>query len=298
MLDEIIGFLKSKDVEYCEHVSLAELSSIKAGGSASVVASPDNIEKMVAILTFLMEQSIKFKVVGNMTNIMSLEGEYPGVVIRTDKINRKTWAENKCSAECGARLSKLLWEGAKVNLGGAEELFMIPAFVGGAVFNNAGAHNLSVSDIFINGVFYSLSNKKILVIDRDDMGFGYRKSVLRERDLILLSATFELVPMDFATIREKIRYFASARRIRQPLEYPSLGCVFKRYGGIGAGYYIDKAGLKGYKIGGAEVSDKHAGFIINKHSASPSDIIALIELIKTSVYNKFGIMLEEEIEII
>ena len=175
---------------------------------------------------------------------------------------------------------------------------MIPALIGGAVYNNAGAHGVNIADVFVSGYFFCLETRTIVEMNRSDMHFGYRYSILHERGFILLSATFRLLPSAFPNVKAKIAEYAAMRRVNQPLEHPSLGSVFKKCNTTGAGYYIEKAGLKGYRIGGAEVSCKHAGFIINRSNASATDVIELIAFVKATVYRKFGVMLEEEIEFI
>lgn len=298
MYDNIVRFLKETDVEYYENYSLKNLSNIKIGGVAALSVCPDSVEKTVELLSFLSHTNVKFKVVGRMTNTMFRDGFFDGVVIQTSKLNRKSRAEDVYTAECGVRLSRLIWDAAKAGLGGAEELFMIPGCVGGSVFNNCGAHAKCIEDIFVRGDFYSISQGKIITLEKSEMFFSYRYSVLASRDLTLLRADFKFEKSDFEYVKNKISEYISIRRGSQPLDYPSLGSVYKRDNGVGAGYYIEKAGLKGYRIGDAEISKKHAGFILNVGNATSFDVDELIMHTKKSVYEKFGVDLKEEIEII
>ena len=175
---------------------------------------------------------------------------------------------------------------------------MIPASVGGAIYNNAGAHGKVISDALIDVQIYSVRDDCIKVLSKDELNFGYRHSIFMDENYVLISARFKAIASDFCTIKSRVKEMVHIRRNAQPLEYPSLGSIFKRCLGQGAGYYIERAGLKGAKIGDAEVSEKHAGFIINRGNASSNDIIRLIELIKARVFELFGVVLEEEIEIL
>ncbi len=295
---EILEFLKDKDIEFSLHARLDTLSYIKAGGTARILAEPESISEMCELTAWLEKEKVPYRIIGRMSNTMSRDGEYNGVVIKTDKLNRKNTAENIVTVECGAKLSDVIWDMARCNLGGAEELFLIPASVGGAVYNNAGAHGRCISDVIAFCEVYYPKDRRSVTLSRKEMCFGYRDSLLKSRDAILLRATFKFEKKPFSDIKQKIRECAKIRRAAQPLEYPSLGSVFKRHGDVGAGYYIERAGLRGLRVGNAEVSRKHAGFIINLGGAVPSDITTLIIEVKRRVFDTFGIMLEEEIEII
>ena len=179
-----------------------------------------------------------------------------------------------------------------------EGLFGIPGTVGGMVRQNAGAFGYEISDRFKCATCYHPYTQSISNYSKDDMQFSYRDSILRNNSAILLNATFELIEKKRNDILAEIAEYKERRVTTQPLEYPSLGSIFKRYNGISAGYYIDRAGLKGHCIGGACVSSKHAGFIVNKGGATAEDYLKLIEYVKDKVYSVFGIELEEEIEVI
>ena len=295
---EILELLKDEDISFEENIGLDKLSYIRAGGSASLSASPDTLRKLCTLTSYLAEAGMPYKVIGRMSNTMSHSGLYEGVIIKTDKLTRKYEAENCVSAECGVKLSELLWSCARRGLGGGEELFLIPASVGGAVYNNAGAHGRCIADIISSCDVYLPKERKRVTLSASEMCLGYRESFLKNNDAVLLDAKFSFVYKSFLEIKARITECAKIRRASQPLEYPSLGSVFKRHEGVGAGYYIERAGLKGKRIGGAEVSRKHAGFIINVGGATPEDICELISEVKNCVFDTFGIMLEEEIEII
>jgi UDP-N-acetylmuramate dehydrogenase len=246
----------------------------------------------------LTEHGIPFKVIGGMTNLLIKNGWYNGVVVKTDKIQAKSLAESKLTVSCGSRLSAIIRSMASVGLGGMEGLSGIPGTLGGMVRQNAGAFGYEIADRFISADCYLFEQRELITLDKADMRFSYRDSVLSNGNAVLISATFDLLPMRSEEIFSKIREFAKIRRATQPIEFPSLGSVFKRHDGQSAGFYIDRAGLKGAFVGGAAVSEKHAGFIVNKGGATADDFLALIDKVKTKVHADFGIELEEEIEII
>ena len=232
-----------------------------------------------------------------MTNLLVKDGIYNGVIIKTDKLQTKSLAESTISISCGARMGPLIRSMARQGLGGMEGLAGIPGTVGGMVRQNAGAFGYEVADRFVSAECYLVGKKKIVTLSKEDMCFTYRSSVLSD-STVLLSATFDLIPCPSECILDRIDDIQRKRRASQPLEYPSLGSTFKRCNGQSAGFYVDRAGLKGVRIGGAEVSEKHAGFIINIGGATADDFLKLIDLVKSRVYAVFGIELEEEIEII
>lgn len=233
-----------------------------------------------------------------MTNLLIKDGVYHGVVIKTDKISAISRAKNVVSCSCGIKISHVIRSMASLGFGGMEGLFGIPGTVGGMVRQNAGAFGDEISDRFLSALCYYPTEGRIVTVCKDDMHFAYRSSALSESSAVLISATFDFVPMSKETILGKIKDFQATRREKQPLEYPSLGSTFKRCGGKSAGFYIDRVGLKGVSIGGAQISEKHAGFIINRGGATAYDYLKLIDTAKEKVYTDFGIELEEEIEII
>ena len=246
----------------------------------------------------LTARAIPFKLIGGMSNLLIRDGVYHGVVIKTDKISAISRAENVISCSCGIKMSHVIRSMASLGFGGMEGLFGIPGTVGGMVRQNAGAFGDEISERFVSALCYYPTEGKILSLCKDDMRFAYRSSALSESSAVLVSATFDFLPMPKEAVLGKIRDFQATRREKQPLEYPSLGSTFKRYGGKSAGYYIDRSGLKGLSMGGAQISEKHAGFIINRGSATAYDYLKLIDTAKEKVCADFGIELEEEIEII
>ena len=264
----------------------------------SAVVYPESEEELVNVVKLLSLNDLPYIVVGKMANILFKDQVYDGIVVKSDKIAKYTVAENRICASCGASVGKLIREMSKRDLGGMEGLCGIPGTVGGMLRQNAGAFGYEISDTFIEAVCYDPQAKAVRVMSRSDMSFAYRDCILSKEKLIILNATFELVQKKQSQILDEIRMYREKRIQSQPYEFPSLGSVFKRYNGTSAAYYIDRAGLKGFSIGGACVSTKHAGFIVNTGGATAFDYLRLIDHIKTKVNMLFGIELEEEIEIV
>ena len=263
----------------------------------AVIYPPDEIS-FVRVVDLLYRSQVPFVVLGGMSNVIAKNGFYNGVVVKTDKMQTKNVAEKQAVLSCGIRLGKTIHDLAIQGLGGMDGLCGIPGTVGGMVKQNAGAFGYCISDRFISAKCYLPSMNEIVSFNKEDMEFAYRKSILLKKQAILLSATFELLHGDSQAILANISAIRDRRKKTQPIEYPSLGSVFKRHGDTGAGYYIDKAGLKGASIGSARVSEKHAGFIINAGGATADDYLKLVDYVKSKVYLTFGIELEEEIEVI
>lgn len=265
---------------------------------ARAIAFPDDERKLINLISTLEDKGLPYIVVGGFSNILIKGGVYNGIIVKTDKILTKTLAENKMTFGCGVRMASAIIQAASLNLGGMEGLAGIPGTVGGMVKQNAGAFGYEISDRFLEASCYFPKESKVRVLCKNDMNFSYRHSLLADETAILLSATFDFLPKSRNDILTQIKTFRTKRIETQPIEYPSLGSIFKRYEGIGAGYYIDKCGLKGFSVGGAQVSEKHAGFIVNRGGATAEDFLRVLEYVKDRVDSVFDIQLEEEIEII
>ena len=290
--------MKRSDCEFRENLDLAPYSSARLPATAKAVVYPEDEAKTIKLILGLAEYSVPYSVVGGMSNVLIKNGYYDGVVVKTDKIAIKSLAENQLTLGCGVRMSSAIMKMASLGLGGMEGLSGIPGTVGGMVKQNAGAHGYAISDRFKEALCYCPNENKLKRLSRSDMDFSYRHSLLMDKSLTLLSATFDFVSGSSDDITLKIKDLRQKRIESQPLEYPSLGSVFKRHNGTSAGFYIDRSGLKGFSIGGAEVSRKHAGFIVNKGGATADDYLKVVEYVKERVYAVFGIELEEEIEIV
>ena len=274
------------------------ISTARIHTIARAIVYPDKRDKLVNVIDLLSEKQIPYLVVGGMSNLLIKSQVYNGVIIKTTKLRTKNVAENIINVECGVRINEVIMQTAPMNLGGMEGLCSIPGTVGGMVKQNAGAYGYEISDCFLEALCYLPRECAFRRFSKEDMGFAYRESALSDKDIILINATFELLERPQNEIVSRIKELRAKRSEAQPTQYPSLGSVFKRCNGIGAGYYIDRCGLKGYSVGGASVSEKHAGFIVNTGGATAKDYLEVIEYVKNKVYAEFGIELEEEIEII
>ncbi len=273
-------------------------TSFKTGGPADVYVKADGIENIKYALNILKEENIPYFIIGNGSNILVSDRGIEGAVIEIGSLmNKITVYGRKIYAEAGALLSSVAAAAAENSLSGMEFASGIPGSIGGAVFMNAGAYDGEVKDI-INyaDVIDRYGNE--LRLSRDELQLTYRHSSVQETGMIITGAEFELRQGEKSKIREKMSDFAIKRRDKQPLNFPSAGSTFKRPEGYFAGKLIEDAGLKGKKIGGAQVSEKHAGFIINTGEATSDDIISLIDCCIQTVYNKFNVKLVPEVRII
>lgn len=290
--------LKKSECEFEENRDVVALTSSRISSVARAIAYPDSEEKLVDLITRLNDIDAKYIVLGKMSNVLIKNGKYDGVIIKTHKINKYNVAENILTLSCGACMGGIARKMATLDLGGIEGLIGIPGTVGGMVRQNAGAFGYEIADRFKYAICYLPTTQNTVKLFKDDMQFAYRDSILAHAKATLINATFELIPKRYKDIVDETNSYRIKRFETQPVAKPSLGCIFKRNNGVSAGYYIDKAGLKGYSIGGACVSRKHAGFIINNGGATTDDYISLIEYVKEKVFNEFNIKLEEEIQII
>lgn len=274
------------------------LTSSRIPTVARAVIYPQSAEKLIKSVRIMSYMNVRYIIAGRMSNLLFKDGLYDGVIIKTDKIDRYTLADDIMSLSCGAMLYRPISEAARRDLGGMEGLCSIPGTVGGMIRQNAGAYGYEIADRLLEAWCFDPEADSFSRISHDEMNFSYRQSILSKKRMIILNAIFKMIPKSRERIFEEIAEYKEKRRASQPYEHPSLGSIFKRHCGVSAGYYIDRAGLKGTSVGGAAISEKHAGFIVNKGGATADDFLSLIELVKTRVYDLFGIELEEEIEII
>lgn len=288
--------MKKHDVNYKRNLKISDISSIKIGGYADVVAYPKTEEELISTLDFLVREKVPYKLVGKMTNILASDEGFRGVIVSTKLSSKIEFSGCVAYASSGALVNSLLFSAAKENLGGLEELFGIPGTLGGLIHNNGGAGSFDISRAVLYARVYSPEQRKILILDNSDLKLGYRSSIFYEKNYVALSLAIAFVPRKYSEVMQKIKLAVDKRRETQPLAFPSLGSVFKRENGNAVSRLIDEAGLKGFKIGGAQISKKHAGFIINRGKATAHDVLALIEFIKRELYKKYGFEPKEEIE--
>lgn len=278
--------------------SLSNHTSFKVGGRCDMLIYPNSAESLKELYTKCKDISLNSFILGNGSNVLFNDRGFRGVVfVISHEIGNISVNENVVTAEAGASLSRLCVTALDNGLTGLEFAYGIPGTVGGAVYMNAGAYGGEIKDV-IKSVTAVDTNGKLITFTSDELDMGYRKSVFTDKDYVILSATFELTSGDNTEIKAKMDDLMSRRKAKQPLEYPSAGSTFKRPEGTYAGLVIEQSGLKGYTVGGAQVSEKHANFVINKGGAKASDIITIIDDIKKTVKEKTGYDLECEVKLI
>ena len=292
-----LELLSAKGIKASENEPLAPRSTFRIGGAARLAAMPDSTDKIIEAVGTAKETGLDFVVIGNGSNVLFSDKGFDGLVIFTRGADSVVIRGNRVVADAGAPFTKLAVTVKNAGLTGLEFAYGIPGSVGGAVYMNAGAYNGEASQVVVSSTAYDDLTEEVRVIRGEEHNFGYRTSVYSQnRDrLTVLSAEFELKEGDSAVIWETMQELMRRRREKQPLEYPNAGSVFKRPKGYFVGKLISDAGLKGYTIGGAQVSEKHAGFIINRGGATAEDVLRLVEHIQKTVQSRFGVMLECEI---
>ncbi len=293
-LEEIVG--KDK-VKYNEKMS--KYTTMRVGGPCDCVVFPDEISKIKEVIDFCKNENITFFVIGNGSNLLVKDEGIHGVVIKLGHRFSKIELDGEyILAYAGATMPALSQLAKKNSLKGLEFACGIPGTIGGGVKMNAGAYGSQISDILYE-VTYMDEKEEIKTIKNKDCSFGYRKSIFTiNPNYVILSAKFKLERGNIDEIENKMKENSLARKAKQPLEYPNFGSVFKRPEGYFVGKLVDDAGLRGYKIGGAQVSTKHTGFIVNVDNATCKDVLDLIGYVQTTVYNKFNVKLTPEVIII
>ncbi len=277
---------------------LAPLTSFRIGGPCDCLVEPETEKQLTDVSWYLKKIGCPYFVLGNGSNTLVKDEGFPGVVIHVGKKMSTIRVEgNRIYAQAGALLVQVSREAAKAGLKGLEFAAGIPGTVGGGVVMNAGAYGGEMKDV-VSLVRVLSPDGEILELDNSTMEFGYRKSVIRKRDYIVTEVVFDLEPGDPEEIRALMDDYNARRREKQPLEYPSAGSTFKRPEGNFAGKLIMDAGLKGYRVGGAQVSEKHCGFVINTGNATAQDVLALVSDVQRRVEEEFGVRLEPEIVIL
>ena len=296
MKKEHSDFLKMLEVEFSEKEDLSKKSFIGIGGVYDTVA-PSNESELVGLLEALLELGIRFKIIGKLSNTIIVDKSIE-IIVKTDKMRGYSVADNEVTALCGEGFASLSERLARVDISLEPRLSGIPGAVGGMIYNNAGAYGAEFSDIFLSAIVYDFHDRALKTLAKDEMEFSYRKSLLSRGGMALVSAKLLTEKSSFSEIRRKKSECMNRRMSTQPISARTLGSVFKRYGDIAPARLIDELGLKGCSVGGAVISEKHAGFIENRGGATADDVRCLINIVKHRVFDKYGIALEEEIEIV
>lgn len=273
-------------------------TTFRAGGKADYLVMPSNEEQVRDLVLLLKKENVPYYVMGNGSNLLVRDQGFKGVIIQiARKMNQIRVEGETIYAQAGALLSKIAAQALGEGLTGFEFASGIPGTLGGAVMMNAGAYGGEMKQVIVNACVLT-SAGEIAVIPADLMELGYRTSVFAKNQNIILSAQLKLEYGNEAVIREYMDELKEQRVSKQPLEYPSAGSTFKRPEGYFAGKLIQDAGLRGFQVGGAQVSEKHCGFVINKDHATATDILSLMEQVSDKVEEKFGVRLEPEVKII
>ncbi|MBQ6477352.1 MAG: UDP-N-acetylmuramate dehydrogenase [Bacilli bacterium] len=298
-MNDVIKEIKKLDIKVEENVSLAKLTTYKVGGKARLIAYPDSTKELLSLLKILKKNNIKHKVLGNGSNLLFSSKLYDGCLISLKKFDKcKFLSNNRIRVGAGFSLTRLSMLAAKHSLTGLEFASGIPATVGGAVYMNAGAYKSDMGYV-VSEVKVLTGEEEVITLVNRELNFHYRSSFLQKhKDYIVLEVLFKLAKGKKEAILEVIDNRRERRIESQPLNYPSCGSVFRNPEGDFAGRLIEEAGLKGYSIGGAKVSEKHANFIINYNNATSEDIHDLILYVHDQVKEKYGVDLRIEQEFV
>ena len=289
---------KAISPDLLENESMAKHTTFRVGGNADMYVSVKSVRELSSLIKLARETDTPFLVIGNGSNILVKDKGIRGLVIEIGSgMSDFELKGNKIYTQAGVLISKLASLALNHSLSGMEEISGIPGTLGGGIYMNAGAYGGELKNI-IKTVTYIDEYGEEKTVTADECGFGYRKSIFTNGGKYIVSAVIELSEGDRTEISEKMADYAKRRREKQPLSLPSAGSTFKRPEGYFAGALIQDSGLKGYKSGGAMISDLHAGFVVNYDNATSQDILDVIKHTQETVLDKFGVMLETEVKII
>ena len=296
----LIAALESYNLDHAECVtikyneSLSRHTTFRIGGQADLYLVPRDVNAFCDVMRIVADSGVRFYILGNGSNLLFDDSGFSGVVISTSALSGVDVCGSTITASAGATLASVCKAARDNSLEGLEFAYGIPGSVGGAVFMNAGAYGGEISQVLSSSTYLDLSDMTVHTITNPEHEYGYRESVYKHTNRVILSATFELRIGDREEIAARMSDYMDRRVTKQPLEFPSAGSVFKRYPGRFTGQMIEEAGLKGYTIGGAQISEKHAGFIINRGGATAEDVLSLIRYIKEKILEIYGCELECE----
>ncbi len=295
---KLLDFAKSEGIVLRENEPLRDHTTFRVGGPARLFALPRDTYQLIALLVFALGHDLKWAVIGNGSNLLVPDEGYDGLVIRAPE-GLARWHQDgrTVTVPAGCTLARLSMEAAGRGLAGLAFAQGIPGTVGGAVVMNAGAYGGQIADVLVSS--RCITPEGVRTLTAEEHCLGYRRSIYAEEPgWVCAEATFCLQPGDPDQICAEMADYARRRRDKQPLEWPSAGSTFKRPEGCFAGKLIEDAGLKGFTVGGAQVSEKHAGFVINRGGATCADILALMQAVSDRVYEQFGVRLEPEVKIL
>ncbi len=292
--DKLTEYIEEKRIYKDE--PMRKHTTFRIGGNADYFVVPKTEEEIRNVIRLCKEERMPYYILGNGSNLLVSDKGYRGVIIEICKKMNEIFVEgNFLKVQAGALLSKVGSAALDAGLAGFEFASGIPGTMGGAVFMNAGAYGGEMKDI-LTEVTVLDENNEVRVLKKEELELGYRTSIVAKKGYVVLSAKVELKKGDQMEIRERMNELKVQRTTKQPLEYPSAGSTFKRPEGYFAGKLIADAGLRGFQVGGAQVSEKHCGFVINKENATAADIVELMRQIIERVQTEFGVKLEPEVK--
>lgn len=294
MNNSLLETLDNLKIEYRQNEPMSEHTSFKLGGPADIFVTVDSKEKLSQAVKVLKDGNMPYLVVGKGSNLLVSDKGIEGAVLSLSKMDDITVDGEYITASAGASLAAVCVFAMNNSLSGLEFAFGIPASVGGAMYMNAGAYGGELSQRVVSAEYMD-GDGNLKSISVEDMKLGYRTSIFKNSDMVIVSVTFKMEKDNKEDIKARMDDFMSRRRSKQPLEYPSAGSTFKRPVGYFAGALIEKNGLKGFRIGDAAVSEKHAGFVINLGSATCEDVKAVMSGVVQKVYENDGVKLEPEV---
>ena len=297
--DKIYDYAKSIGCQAQRDVPMSKYTTFRIGGNAAVMLTPTTDEQLASIIKKCKEENIKPFIIGNGSNMLISDNGLDTVVINMCRPDPKIELVNGDTVVCdaGATMSKVCNFALENGLTGLEFAFGIPGSAGGAAYMNAGAYGGEMKDVLVECRHIDLDGNPGS-LKGDELGLAYRTSAYEHNGFIITTLVMKLSKGNKDEIRAKMQELLQRRKDKQPLEYPSAGSTFKRPEGYFAGALIEECGLKGYSVGGAQVSEKHAGFVINKGSATAKDVLDLIKYIQDKVFREKGVMLEPEVRLI
>ncbi|WP_042275924.1 UDP-N-acetylmuramate dehydrogenase [[Clostridium] dakarense] len=294
--ENLLNILDKEDIKLDE--PMKKHISFRVGGPADILVKPRTEEQLKNVFSLIKKENIPYLVIGNGSNLLIKDGGIRGIVIEiSDNFNAFSIEGNKLTVQSGALLSVVGKAVLREELKGFEFAAGIPGTIGGALAMNAGAYGGEMKDM-IKSVRIMDTDGNIVEFTNEQMEFGYRRSILSKTDYVVLSAEIELEKGNYDEIKAKMADFTQRRVTKQPLSLPSAGSTFKRPEGNFAGKLIEDSGLRGLTLRGAQVSEKHCGFVVNLGNANAKDLLDLMYVVKSTVKTKFGVMLEEEVKIL
>ena len=284
-------------IKYERGCPLSSLTTFKIGGECTVAVFPCDKDQLLHAVLSTKETGARVKVIGRGSNLLCSDAGYDGIVIVSEGAKAISLDGDCLECESGASLTATAQAAAEASLESAEFMYGIPGTVGGGVFMNAGAYGGQMSDVVESVCYVDINTLECFTVSGEALDFSYRHSLFSAHpEYAVLSVRIKLKAGSKDEIQSKMRDFITRRREKQPLEYPSAGSTFKRCEGHYTSQLIDEAGLKGLRVGGAEVSEKHAGFVINRGGATARDVLALIEKVKAKIKEKYNLDIECEVE--